>query len=496
MVVVAALVLVGVVLRFWTTSDLWLDEALTVDIARQPLSQLHHLLLHDGAPPLFYVLLHWWMGWFGSSDLAVRSLPGLLSVATMPFVWVAGRRLGGRMVAAAALVLVATSPFAVRYATETRMYSLVGLLAAAGIVALQRVLDRPRPGNLVATGGCAALLLYSHYWAVYLVGVTGLWLAWRAWRGSPGQRRPARAAFAAVALGSLTFVPWLPTFVSQARHTGTPWAAHATFADMVNAITSFAGGPTTQGRGLALIYFALAGIGLFGAARGARHIDLDLRTRRPARPMAVVVVGALAAAVVGGYVSGSTFQVRYAMVVFVPLALLVALGTAAFADRRVRAGVLAAAVIFGLAGSFPDVTTNRTQAGQVAATLARLGHTGDVVAYCPDQLGPAVNRLLPRHRYRQVTFPRGTGPEFVDWVDYARVVGAGNPSSFARSLEAAAGTSHQIWLVWMWGYQTYGSKCAQIETDLLADPRFGAHEQFAPGPQFEPMELVRFAPAA
>ena len=86
-----------------------------------------------------------------------------------------------------------------------------------------------------------------------------------------------------------------------------------------------------------------------------------------------MLTGTLAAAVIGGYVSTSAFQARYASVVFVPLVLLVALGIATFADRRIRAGVLTATVAFGLAGSLPSTWTSRTQAGEVAATLAQLG---------------------------------------------------------------------------------------------------------------------------
>ena len=51
---------------------------------------------------------------------------------------------------------------------------------------------------------------------------------------------------------------------------------------------------------------------------------------------------------------------------------------------------------FGLASGLPSAWTSRTQAGQVAATLSRLGRPGDVVAFCPDQIGPSVNRLVPR----------------------------------------------------------------------------------------------------
>jgi hypothetical protein len=498
--VVGAVVVVvfGIALRFVARSHMWLDEALTLNISKLPLGQIHGALRRDGAPPLYYYLLHLWIGPFGTSDTAVRALSGVISCATLPFIWFAGRRLGGKAVAVVSLVLVATSPFAVRYATENRMYALVGFLTAAGVVAIQHVLRRRTAANVISVALATGLLLYTHYWALYLVGVTALWLAWQGWRGPDERRRGARVALGAVLVGCLTFLPWLPTFLYQAHHTGTPWAKPANFAAMVNAVTSFAGGATNQGRALALLYFALVGLGLFGAARGAFHVDLDLRTRPRGRPLALVLTGTLAAAVVGGYATRSAFQARYASVVFVPLVLLAALGMATFADRRIRAGVLTATVAFGLASGLPSAWTSRTQAGEVATALAQLGRPGDVVAYCPDQIGPSVNRLVPPGRYREITFPRGTSPEFVNWVDYSAASARGNPAAFATRLEHMSAPTHQIWLVWAPGYQTFGTKCEELESALLGDTALGAHQMF-PYAQvndswitYESMELVRF----
>jgi uncharacterized membrane protein len=495
-VATAVVLATTLVLRFWTRSDLWLDEALTVNIARQPLHQLPSLLRRDGAPPLFYLLLHVWMGWFGQSDLAVRSLPGVLGVITLPLAWLAGRRVGGRTVGWAALLLVATSPFAVRYDTEARMYSLVVLLTVLGVLALDRSLRVPRPGNLVAVAVVTALLLYSHYWSLYLVGTTMLWLAWTAWRGRPTWRRGARASLAAAAVGCLAFVPWVPVFLFQSAHTGTPWATPANFAAMVNAVASFAGGGTSQGRALALIFFALVGLALFGTAVDRRHIDLDLATRPLGRPMAVAVGGTLAAAIVGGFVSNSAFDARYASVVFIPLILLVSIGLTTFRDRRVRTAILAVAVVAGLASSFPNVNTNRTQAGQAARAIAASGRPGDIVAYCPDQLGPAVDRLLPADRYRQTTFPRGTGPVFVNWVDYSKAIRSASPALFAVHLEALAGTGRQIFVVWASGYQAFGLRCEALVETLQGSTAYHAQELIQGDPVrfFQPMWVVRFTP--
>ncbi len=126
-VVVVAGVVIGLGALFFffvTRSDLWLDEALTVNIARLPLSQLHEALKHDGAPPLFYVLLHFWMQLFGTGDTAVRALAGCFMVGAVVVTWFAARRIGGERLAWLSALVMATSPYAIRYATETRMYSL------------------------------------------------------------------------------------------------------------------------------------------------------------------------------------------------------------------------------------------------------------------------------------------------------------------------------------------------------------------------------------
>ena len=174
---IAAAVLVGVALRFWTTSDLWLDEALTVNIARLPLGDIGGALRHDGAPPLYYYLLHLWIQRFGEGDVAVRSLSAVFGIATLPVMWLAARRMAGRAVAWTALVFLATSPFGIRYGTEARMYTLVTLLTVLGYLALMSVLESPTPLRLLGLALVTGSLLLTHYWAIYLAAAILPWTA-------------------------------------------------------------------------------------------------------------------------------------------------------------------------------------------------------------------------------------------------------------------------------------------------------------------------------
>ena len=414
---------------------MWLDEALTVNIARAPLHLIPHLLRDDGAPPLYYVLLHFWMKVFGTSDLGARSLSGVIGVITLPVAWVAGYRVGsqswleavgtdpgtaltgvateaperaareraGRLVAWTTTLLVATSPFAVYYDTEARMYSLVILLTTLGVLAFIAVLRRPTIANGLALGAVTCGLEYSHYWALFLVAVTAVGTALYA-RSGP-HAHSCRIALVALAAGTCAFGPWVPTFLFQLHHTGTPWATRADFTALVYTFTQFAGGDSDAGRALALVLAFLALLALLGSALDGRRVVLDLRTRPGVRALGLLSGGTLLMAVIAGKLAGSTFADRYSAVILMPCLLVVAYGVTTLTDRRVRQGVVILAVALGLAASIPNAFLTRTQAAQVASAVLARADQGDVVAYCPDQLGPAVSRKLD-DRFDEVAFPR------------------------------------------------------------------------------------------
>jgi hypothetical protein len=116
--------------------------------------------------------------------------------------------------------------------------------------------------------------------------------------------------------------------------------------------------------------------------------------------------------------------------------------------------------VLGFTAAVPNVGNRRTEAGLVASALQRSAQPGDVVAYCPDQLGPSVSRLVSVP-VTQLTFPRQTAPQFVDWVDYDKHNHAALTAPFAQMLDQRAG-SHQLWLVWSPNYKTFGSKCSVL----------------------------------
>src|SRR5690606_19153381 len=121
-------------------------------------------------------------------------------------------------------------------------------------------------------------------------------------------------------------------------------------------------------------------------------------------------------------------------------------------------------------GTVDATTFERTQLDDVASVIEREGTPGDVVVYCPDQLGPAGDHALDGD-FDQVTYPDLGDPRFVDWVDYAERNEASSPQAFADAvLERAEGRT--IWLVWNPEYITLETQCTDVRT-LLAQARPG-----------------------
>ena len=457
--VVPAIVVVLVaaaVLRVWTRSDLWLDERLTHNIARLPLGDIPDALRRDGSPPLYYLLLHGWMAVFGESDFAARLLSGTLGLATLPLAWFVGRRAGrgDLTVAWASVLLLASSPFAVRYSTEVRMYALVMVIVLAGYLAITNALERPSFIRLAAVAMLSGLLVLTHYWAFYLLAVVVIVLVWMSRAGGMPAlfATPSKVALA-VAAGAILVLPWLPVLVFQLKHTGAPWGEPAGVGTLVSSAFEFSGEWSDAGFLLGALLLGLCALAVRDGAE-----------RFPSRRLAGAVWGTLAVAILVGIATRAAYAPRYAAVVFPLFIVLAAVGVATLRDRRTQVAVVAAAVVLGGFNAVPNVTRNRTQAETAANAINRLGSHGDVVAYCPDQLGPSVSHYVTGE-FDQLTFPTAGDPEFVDWVDYRARNQRAEVDGFARLLlERADGRG--LFLVWAPNYKTLGTKCQALVSAL------------------------------
>ncbi len=210
----AAIVTAGALMRIpgLLHDGLWRDEAYVyVDsIAPTFRAFLQRVIETEYHPPLYFVISYGWLRIAGTSELALKAIPFLCSVLTIPAVYRLGAIAGPTAVGLLAAAMYAVSPMAILESGDY-LYPLMALLCtvlAALVMAARR--EVLRPARIVAIAVVTTLAMYTHYAALFYVPMLVIWALW-----SPRGVRHGAAIAGALVLGALPFLFWLPVLAHQ-----------------------------------------------------------------------------------------------------------------------------------------------------------------------------------------------------------------------------------------------------------------------------------------
>jgi mannosyltransferase len=148
---------VATLIGLWgfTTVPLSGDEAVTASAATRTASQLWQMLHHvDAVHGAYYLILHYWVSWFGASEGALR-VPSLIGVAVAAgLLALLGRRLASWRAGLIAGLLFACAPLASMFAQNARPYGVVFALTVGLTLCLLVALD----GRKIAFLGYGVIL--------------------------------------------------------------------------------------------------------------------------------------------------------------------------------------------------------------------------------------------------------------------------------------------------------------------------------------------------
>jgi uncharacterized membrane protein len=236
-------ILVGIVLRFSQLGkmSLWFDEGYTAWVVSLSPAQIVRVIRVDTSPPLYYLLLRGWVGVFGHSEAAMRSLSALASsAALLVFFGIAGRLLRDRWAIAAAMSLASVSFMAISYAHEARFYTLMLLLVAIDFYLVLLLTERSTRWRLtlLAVAWIASLYI-ANTMAVYLAAMG---LAWLILPGAVPLRRRLIDLCIVTAIAAIAYLPWLPATLAQmhAIHRNF-WPSPPTGRDLARTISILCG---------------------------------------------------------------------------------------------------------------------------------------------------------------------------------------------------------------------------------------------------------------
>jgi hypothetical protein len=192
--------------------DPWGDEWFTLNTAPLPVSQVVADVAGNIHPPLYFVLLHYWiqLPWTLSLAASMRAMSAVWALVATVIIYALWLRREEPRFQKMFFALWVLSPCLLLHARMARSYSMQLALASLAIYTAPQWAEQPRNWKwLFAYVGSSAALLYTHYLSGLAVaaGVSLTFLI----------KKRFTLAAAQVALLAVLFAPWAPTLSSVLR---------------------------------------------------------------------------------------------------------------------------------------------------------------------------------------------------------------------------------------------------------------------------------------
>lgn len=427
---VGAVLLLLLAVSVWIRSryvggEFWMDEAIAVGISSHPLSAIPGILRYDGSPPLYYLILHIWMSWFGNGETATHWLSILFAELTVPVGYWAGISITkSRRTALTCATLFALNGFLDYYALETRMYTLMALLGLLGTVGFIRGFVFRERRYVILFAVALALMLYTHNWGLFFGA--GAFLSLIILYFTSGEETRAnlvRDALAAFVGAAILFVPWVPNFFWQVAHTAAPWDTRPRFGVFVQIALGILGGGS-----ISVVMLLSAGVGYSPLFMKPRRMSRDAQVALMLLSLAALT---LATAWIASQVITPAWVVRYFAPVVAPILLLLGIGMS-------RAGIIGAIALLFVIGFMARPSAFEPQYKSdmqgVAGEMAPMLHKGDLVVVGQPEQTPLAYYYLPGGLKYANTIGPVSDPSYMNWVNAMPRYRAAQPSKVVPKL--------------------------------------------------------------
>ena len=360
----AAILLLAAALRYYHVSDMSLraDEATNLfTAAMEPAAMIQPLITSDPHPPLYFLILHYWMLVAGRSELALRFPTVFMGVVAVALVYALSKTIFPRRTEIALLgaFLAAINPYLIWDAQDAYMYTFLTAVAVCSFILFERVL-RPGASRKAWIGYVVvnALGLLFHYLIGLVLMAQGLlWLAW-AIRGDIS-RRTAFVWVAAQAATAALVLPWLVVSLPMLSNFTTAFFPPASLLEMAQrSLVAFSVGRIDSqlmppmvdplvGSLFGLGFLVIFLIGLCLPAKAVRDAD-DTRGRIL---LATFLFAPLLGLALFSLLRFPIYEERYTLFLIPAFLLILARGADELRQRASGQWVLAAALAFVVLGS-------------------------------------------------------------------------------------------------------------------------------------------------
>lgn len=206
--IVLLIFVVGVFLRIYDlgTESFSFDETVSIHFAQKDLNSITNPPVWEvQILPLYYILLHFWIGFFGINEFAVRLLSAIFGILSILVLYKLGKTLLNFEIGLYSALILAVSMFHIKYSQEARMYSLLTFTTLLSIFFFVKILKENQLKFWAGYVAGSALKAYSHFYGLFILFLQGLLFLFY-W--NKNKKIVKRYVLAQLAVFFL-FLPWL-----------------------------------------------------------------------------------------------------------------------------------------------------------------------------------------------------------------------------------------------------------------------------------------------
>lgn len=347
----ALIIIVAFVLRVYRlgVDSLWLDESFSVVLSQNDLSGMIHLANEDIHPPLYYLILHLFVGLPGKIEIMARMPSVIFGTLTILPLYFLTKDLFSRNTALVAALIYAVSFPSITYSQEARMYALMMFLGALQMYYFYRSLKDDRPSDWAIFTISSVLMAYTHYYGIVLIGALALFGLAVSFKRASHNKRTFLSLALSLALIFMAFLPQIPVMYHQSQ---SDMANTEVNPDNIMFYPRLAFFMTACGVENPTTLFSIALTALFmTVAIGGIIVDLKGRMSALSYLITILVISSLACLILSNILRFCGY--RYIIFLLVPYLMLVASGivstAGAFSTRYKKIpGLLPMLVILSL----------------------------------------------------------------------------------------------------------------------------------------------------
>jgi uncharacterized membrane protein len=376
---IVLILFVGLIVRLYDLNgeSLWTDEGHTIFVSSLDLPQLIEENINDNHPPLYSILLHFWMKLFQPTLFNLRLLSLIFGVLSIFLVYKVGEVLLNRTVGLISAGILSLSVFHIYYSQEVRSYSFVVALILLSFFLFIRLTKKPKPIDILFFIGVNVLMVYTHFLGWFIILSQSIFYIFR----FPINKKRLKDALIINFVTLVLYIPWLKVMISRLSSIEEEfWVMLPSWLTLPQTFLIYAGTYTFFGVCLFVVFCTLCLFGLF------RYHDGKIEFRRKDNEQKYLLLLWLFVPILApfilSYIIAPVYITRLTIGASLAFYLLSAYGLSLIDKKQLRYGILLLIILFSLGNlAIYYDETNKERWDEVTTHVESRANPGDLLLF-------------------------------------------------------------------------------------------------------------------